>query len=104
MCKDDQAAKGLALVGAIDKAKTEQEEKGGWSGTIKKRMIAGQQRPGEIITLNKTVLIEAVISAVELFEETNAVTVQSVHCYRTEPDPKLLNDQGKRKVDIILKL
>ena len=62
------------------------------------------EKPGNTIRHNKTMLSEAVLSIVEAFEDATDVTVQSVHYYRDGPDPKLLNDKGKQRVDIILKL
>jgi len=59
-------------------------------------------KPGEEIRVRKQLLKNMVLAAVQEFESVTSVPIQSVHYYRTEPDTKLLSDQGKRKVDIIL--
>lgn len=66
--------------------------------------MATQDKPGVTIRQNKGTMEQAVIGIVEQFENATDVLVQSVHYHRTEPDPALLRDKGKCKVDIILKL
>lgn len=66
--------------------------------------MAEQEKPGVTIRHNKKTIEEAVIAIVNRFEDATNITVQSVHYYRTDPDPKLLNDQGEPKVDITLNL
>lgn len=66
--------------------------------------MAVNEKPGETIRHNKQSIVDAVIAMVDRFEDATDVKVQSVHYYRTEPDPKLLNDKGKSKVDIVLRL
>jgi len=62
------------------------------------------ETPGETIRHNKRSMEEFAIAMVDRFEDATDVKVQSVHYYLTDPDPNLLNDKPKQRVDIILKL
>lgn len=62
------------------------------------------EKPGEIIKHNKNTLTDAVLSIVARFEDATDVKVRSVHYYRSGADPKLLNDKGKQRIDILLEL
>lgn len=63
-----------------------------------------EPKPGEVIENCKYRLMNDMVMIVKGFEDVTGVQVQSVHCYAPEPDPKLLKDAPKLKVDIILKL
>ena len=64
----------------------------------------GDHTPGDSIRSQKDGLMNEVTIAVRRFETMTGVQIQSVHCYVPAPDPKLLNDAPKLKVDIILEL
>lgn len=66
--------------------------------------MGATEKPGETIRHNKKFIEDAILGIVVRFQDATDVTVQSIHYYRTEPDPKMLNDQGKPVVDIILRL
>lgn len=60
-------------------------------------------KPGDIIRDRKEQLKDEVVTAIREFRDATDVTVQSVHYYIPEPDPKVL-DLPKSRVDIILRL
>lgn len=62
------------------------------------------QTPGEILRSHKERLAKEMAMAVRGFEGIAGVQVQSAHCYTPAPDPTLLNDAPKLKVDIVLNL
>lgn len=66
--------------------------------------MGATEKPGEIIRIFQADIKRAVLDTVQTFEQRTDVTVQSIHYYVGEPNAKLLDDRGKQKVDIILKL